>query len=138
MMAAMRMVASSGQSLRSARAVALVWVAGCAVLAWALRLRWPAAEAPCGSPEREAGLPVNFDTLAGVTGRHHQVNHSEVVRLRHAKPDESLEMLAHRLGCYLSTVKKPPASRASRARGRDGHPHAPHCQRGPHRRGRWG
>ena len=49
---------------------------------------------------------MNFDTLAGVTGRHHQVNHSEVVRLRHAKPDESLEMLAHRLGCSLSTVKR--------------------------------
>ena len=50
--------------------------------------------------------PENFDTLAGVTGRHHQVNHSEVVRLRNAYPDESLEMLAHRLGSSLSTVKR--------------------------------
>jgi hypothetical protein len=50
--------------------------------------------------------PENFDTLAGVTGPHHQVNHSEVVRLRNANPDESLEMLAHRLGCSLSTVKR--------------------------------
>ena len=50
--------------------------------------------------------PENFDTLAGVTGRHHQVNHSEVVRLRNANPDESLEMLAQRLGCSLSTVKR--------------------------------
>ncbi len=48
--------------------------------------------------------PENFDALAGVTGR--QVNHSEVVRLRNAHPDESLEMLAHRLGCSLSTVKR--------------------------------
>ena len=50
--------------------------------------------------------PENFDALAGVTGRHQQVNHSEVVRLRSAHPDESLEMLARRLGCSLSTVKR--------------------------------
>ena len=50
--------------------------------------------------------PENFDTLAGISGRHHQVNHSEVVRLRNANPDESLEMLAQRLGCSLSTVKR--------------------------------
>jgi hypothetical protein len=44
--------------------------------------------------------------LAGVTGRHRQVDHDEVVRLRYAHPDESLETLAHRLGCSLSTVKR--------------------------------
>jgi hypothetical protein len=48
----------------------------------------------------------DFDTLAGVTGGHRQVDHHEVVRLRHAHPDESLETLAHRLGCSLSTVKR--------------------------------
>jgi hypothetical protein len=48
----------------------------------------------------------NFDTLTGVTRQHRQVNHSEVVRLRNANPHESLEMLAHRLGCSLSTVKR--------------------------------
>jgi hypothetical protein len=48
----------------------------------------------------------DFDTLAGVTGRHRQVNHSEVVRLRNANPNESLEMLARRLDCSLSTVKR--------------------------------
>ena len=80
--------------------------------------------------------PENFDTLAGVTGRHHQVNHSEVVRLRHAKPDESLEMLAHRLGCSLSTVNATCAASVAGPQQR-GHPHAPHCQRGP-RRGRCG
>jgi hypothetical protein len=50
--------------------------------------------------------PEDLDTLAGVTGRHRQVDHDEVVRLRAAHPDESLETLAHRLGCSLSTVKR--------------------------------
>jgi hypothetical protein len=50
--------------------------------------------------------PEDLDTLAGVTGRHRQVDHDEVVRLRYAHPDESLETLAHRLGCSLSTVKR--------------------------------
>jgi hypothetical protein len=50
--------------------------------------------------------PEDFDTLAGVTGRHRQVDHAEVVRLRHANPQDSLEDLARRLGCSLSTVKR--------------------------------
>jgi hypothetical protein len=50
--------------------------------------------------------PEDFDTLAGATRRHRQVNHSEVVRLRNASPHESLETLAQRLGCSLSTVKR--------------------------------
>ncbi len=50
--------------------------------------------------------PEDFDTLAGVTGRHRQIDHDEVVRLRHANPHESLETLARRLGCSLSTVKR--------------------------------
>jgi AraC-like DNA-binding protein len=50
--------------------------------------------------------PEDFDTLAGVTGRHRQVDHDEVVRLRHANPQDSLEELARRLGCSLSTVKR--------------------------------
>jgi Transcription factor WhiB len=48
----------------------------------------------------------DFDTLTGVTGRHRQVNHSKVVRLRNANPYESLETFAQRLGCSLSTVKR--------------------------------
>lgn len=48
----------------------------------------------------------DLDTLAGVTSRHRQVDHDEVVRLRQANPHESLETLAHRLGCSLSTVKR--------------------------------
>ena len=50
--------------------------------------------------------PEDLDTLAGVTGRHRQVDHDEVIRLRSGHPDESLETLAHRLGCSLSTVKR--------------------------------
>lgn len=50
--------------------------------------------------------PEDFDTLAGVTAPHRQIDHDEVLRLRRANPDESLETLAHRLGCSLSTVKR--------------------------------
>jgi AraC-like DNA-binding protein len=50
--------------------------------------------------------PEDFDTLAGVIGRHRQVDHDEVVRLRHANPHDSLEAVARRLGCSLSTVKR--------------------------------
>jgi hypothetical protein len=48
----------------------------------------------------------DLDTLAGVTGRNRHVDHEEVLRLRHAHPKESLDCLAHRLGCSLSTVKR--------------------------------
>lgn len=50
--------------------------------------------------------PEDFDTLAGVSRAHRQIDHDEVVRLRRANPHESLERLAHRLGCSLSTVKR--------------------------------
>jgi len=49
--------------------------------------------------------PEDFDSLAGVVGGR-QVDHAEVLRLRAAHPDESLEVLAGRLGCSLSTVKR--------------------------------
>jgi hypothetical protein len=58
---------------------------------------------------RQLGITVeaeDFDTLAGITGPHRQVNHAEVVRLRNANPHQSLEMLAQRLGCSLSTIKR--------------------------------
>ena len=69
--------------------------------------------------------PEDFDTLAGVVGGGH-VDHDEVLRLRAAHPDESLEVLAGRLGCSLSTVKRhlrrervtPSASRDSAPRPR--------------------
>ena len=50
--------------------------------------------------------PEDLDTLAGVVGGSRPVDHDEVVRLRRANPDESLETLARRLGCSLSTVKR--------------------------------
>ena len=50
--------------------------------------------------------PEDFDTLAGVIGRHRQIDHDQLMRLRNSHPDESLERLARRLGCSLSTVKR--------------------------------
>lgn len=61
-----------------------------------------------GEIRRRLGVsvrPESFDTLAGVLGGR-QVDHEEVLRLRAAHPDESLEVLAGRLGCSLSTVKR--------------------------------
>ena len=92
----------------------------------------PAQRAAIRARLRIAVEPEDFDTLAGVVGgRHRQVDHDEVVRLRHAHPDESLETLARRLGCSLSTVKRhlrkerrePVAPRAGRPAhaGRGGH-----------------
>lgn len=50
--------------------------------------------------------PEDLDTLAGVVGGARQIDHDEVLRLRRAHPDETLEQLASRLGCSLSTVKR--------------------------------
>lgn len=50
--------------------------------------------------------PEDFDTLAGATARNRPVDHDEVLRLRRANPDETLESIAQRLGCSLSTVKR--------------------------------
>lgn len=50
--------------------------------------------------------PEDFDTFAGATARNRPVDHDEVVRLRRANPDETLESIAQRLGCSLSTVKR--------------------------------
>lgn len=65
--------------------------------------------------------PEDFDTLAGITARHRQVDHDEVVRLRQANPHESLETLAHRIGCSLSTVKR----HLRRHRNETAHPQTP-------------
>lgn len=62
-----------------------------------------------GEIRRRLGVvvePEDLDTLAGVVGGARQVDHDEVLRLRRANPDETLEQLAHRLGCSLSTVKR--------------------------------
>ena len=50
--------------------------------------------------------PEDLDTIAGVVGGARQIDHDEVLRLRRAHPDETLEQLAQRLGCSLSTVKR--------------------------------
>ncbi len=50
--------------------------------------------------------PEDLDTLAGVVGGARQIDHDEVLRLRRANPDETLEQLAQRLGCSLSTIKR--------------------------------
>ena len=50
--------------------------------------------------------PEDLDTLAGVTAPNRQVDHDEVVRLRNANPNQTLENIAQRLGCSLSTVKR--------------------------------
>ncbi|CAI9402489.1 MULTISPECIES: WhiB family transcriptional regulator [Aestuariimicrobium] len=48
----------------------------------------------------------DLDTLAGVTTPNRQIDHEEVIRLRNANPYESLDSIARRLGCSLSTVKR--------------------------------
>jgi hypothetical protein len=58
---------------------------------------------------RRLGVSVaaeDLDSLVGVTGGHRSVDHEAILRLRRMHPDESLEKLAHRLGCSLSTVKR--------------------------------
>ena len=49
--------------------------------------------------------PDNFDALLGITNGQH-VNHDDVIRARQSNPQESLQQLADRLGCSLSTVKR--------------------------------
>ncbi len=49
--------------------------------------------------------PVDNDTFAGVnSGR--AFNHEEIARLRSANPTMSLNAIASRMGCSLSTVKR--------------------------------
>jgi len=50
--------------------------------------------------------PDDLDSLTGVSASPHQVNHAEIVRLRAQNPHMSLETIAQRLGCSLSTVKR--------------------------------
>lgn len=50
--------------------------------------------------------PEDVDALAGIRGTRRPVDHEDVMRMRAAHPDDSLEMLAARLDCSLSTVKR--------------------------------
>ncbi len=48
----------------------------------------------------------DLDTLTGLARTHRQLDSQAVLRLRAANPHESLEVIAMRLGCSLSTVKR--------------------------------
>jgi len=58
---------------------------------------------------RRLGIAVrseDLDTYAGTRGTRQPVEHDDVLRMRAAHPDDSLESLAARLDCSLSTVKR--------------------------------
>jgi Transcription factor WhiB/Sigma-70, region 4 len=58
---------------------------------------------------RRVGISVpneDFDAYAGTRGDRQPVEHDDVLRMRAAHPDDSLETLAERLGCSLSTIKR--------------------------------
>ncbi len=50
--------------------------------------------------------PEDLDVVVGVRGERRPVDHDAVVAMRAAHPDDSLEQLALRLECSLSTVKR--------------------------------
>jgi DNA-binding CsgD family transcriptional regulator len=50
--------------------------------------------------------PDDLDALSGAPAVGHTVNHAEIVRLRAQNPHMSLDTIAQRLGCSLSTVKR--------------------------------
>ena len=50
--------------------------------------------------------PEDLDVAAGVRGERRPVDHEAVLAVRAAYPDDSLEELASRLDCSLSTVKR--------------------------------
>ena len=50
--------------------------------------------------------PDNLDSVTGVPPTGRQVNHAEIVRLRSQSPHMSLDTIAQRIGCSLSTVKR--------------------------------
>lgn len=48
----------------------------------------------------------DLDAAAGVRANRRPLEHGDVVAARHAYPDDSLEQLAVRLGCSMSSVKR--------------------------------
>lgn len=50
--------------------------------------------------------PDDFDQMVGARATRRPVSHEEVLRLRSSHPNDSLDVLAMRLGCSLSTVKR--------------------------------
>jgi len=62
-----------------------------------------------GKIRRLLGVQVeaeNLDAASGARGERRPVDPDDVARVRAAYPDDSLESLAHRLDCSLSTVKR--------------------------------
>lgn len=58
---------------------------------------------------KQVGISVraeDLDAYAGTRGERQPVEHEEVLRMRAAHPDDSLETLAERIECSLSTVKR--------------------------------
>lgn len=58
---------------------------------------------------KQVGISVaaeDLDAYAGTRGDRQPVEHDDVLRMRAAHPDDSLETLAERLECSLSTVKR--------------------------------
>ncbi len=58
---------------------------------------------------KRVGITVrteDLDAYAGTRGDRQPVEHDDVLRMRAAHPDDSLETIAERLGCSLSTVKR--------------------------------
>ena len=69
----------------------------------------------CTTPKERTGIrkllgitvaAEDFDSFAGARGTRQPVDHEDVLRMRAQHPDESLESIANRLGCSLSTVKR--------------------------------
>lgn len=50
--------------------------------------------------------PEDLGEFAGTTREGSRLSHAEVLRIRRADPEASLEAIAERLGCSLSTVKR--------------------------------
>lgn len=50
--------------------------------------------------------PENLDSIAGVAAPYRPIDQDELLRLRRAYPADTLESIARRLGCSLSTVKR--------------------------------
>src|SRR5262245_680113 len=61
--------------------------------------------------------PEDLDAAAGVRGERRPIDHETVLATRAAHPDESLEELASRLECSLSTVKRHPRRARRQAAG---------------------
>ncbi|WP_175557345.1 WhiB family transcriptional regulator [Raineyella antarctica] len=67
--------------------------------------------------------PDDIDALSGAPASGHQVNHAEIVRLRAQNPHMSLDTIAQRLGCSLSTVKRHLRQARTDASAGPAHPH---------------